>query len=62
MFKIKQKICRALFRKIAAEQELYLPVSSAGQVNFAAWEEEAEVSLETIKNCKIAQRCVFSAE
>ena len=59
MFKIKAENLPALFRKIAAEQELYLPVSSAGQVNFAAWEEEAEVSLETLKTVKSPKDAFF---
>lgn len=52
MFKIKAENLPALFRTIAAEQELYLPVKAGGQVNFAAWSEEAEVSLETLKTVK----------
>ena len=47
MYKIAVENLPALFRKIAADQELYLPVKVSEQVNFKAWSEDAEVSLET---------------
>ena len=59
MFKIKAANLPALFRTIAAEQELYLPVKAGGQVNFAAWSEEAEVSLETLKTVKSPKDAFF---
>ena len=43
MYKIKKEDLTALFRAIAAEQELYVPVKSAGKVNFGPWSEDAEV-------------------
>ena len=49
MYKIAVENLPALFRKIAADQELYLPVKVSEQVNFKAWSEDAEVSLETLK-------------
>lgn len=59
MFKIKAENLPALFRTIAAEQELYLPVKAGGQVNFAAWSEEAEVSLETLKTVRSPKDAFF---
>lgn len=59
MFKIKAENLPALFRTIAAEQELYLPVKAGGQVNFAAWSEDAEVSLETLKTVKSPKDAFF---
>lgn len=59
MFRIKAENLPALFRTIAAEQELYLPVKAGGQVNFAAWSEEAEVSLETLKTVKSPKDAFF---
>lgn len=59
MFKIKAENLPALFRTIAAERELYLPVKAGGQVNFAAWSEEAEVSLETLKTVKSPKDAFF---
>ena len=59
MFKINAENLPALFRTIAAEQELYLPVKAGGQVNFAAWSEDAEVSLETLKTVKSPKDAFF---
>lgn len=59
MFKIKAENLPALFRTIAAERELYLPVKAGGQVNFAAWSEEAEASLETLKTVKSPKDAFF---
>ena len=59
MFKIKAENLPALFRTIAAEQELYLPVKAGGQVNFAAWSEDAEVFLETLKTVKSPKDAFF---
>ena len=42
MYKIAKENLTALFQKIASEQELYLPVKTAGQVNFGVWTEDAE--------------------
>ena len=49
MYKIAKEHLSELFQKIAESQELYLPVKNAGQTNFAAWTEEAEADLDTIK-------------
>ncbi len=59
MYKIAKNDLRALFRAIAGERELYLPVKTAGQVNFAAWEEDAEVSLDTLKTVKSPKDAFF---
>ena len=47
MYKIAKENLTALFQKIAAEQELYLPVKTADKVNFGVWTEDAEVDLDT---------------
>ena len=52
MYKIAKENLSALFRMIAASQELYLPVKVSGQVNFRAWSEDAEVDLDTLKTVK----------
>ena len=52
MYKIAKENLSALFQKIAGEQELYLPVNISGQVNFAAWTEDANVDLDTLKSVK----------
>ena len=59
MYKIAKENLTALFQKIAAEQELYLPVRNEGQVNFAAWTEEAEVDIDTLKTVKSPKDAFF---
>ena len=59
MYKIAKKDLSALFRMIAAQQELYLPVRSAGQVNYHVWSEEAEVDLYTLKSVKSPKDAFF---
>ena len=49
MYKIAKENLSALFRKIAASQELYLPVKVSDQVNFRVWSEDAQVDLDTLK-------------
>ena len=52
MYKIAAENLQALFQKIAADQDLYLPVKVSDQVNFKAWSEDAEVCLDTLKTVK----------
>ena len=59
MKRIAKENLPALFRKIAAQQELYLPVKTAGQVNFRAWREDAEVDLDTLKSVKSPKDVFF---
>ncbi len=59
MYKIAKENLSALFQLIADNQELYLPVKSAGQTNFAAWSKEAEVDLDTLKTVKSAKDAFF---
>ena len=59
MYKIARKDLSALFRMIVAQQELYLPVRSAGQVNYHVWSEEAEVDLDTLKSVKSPKDAFF---
>ncbi len=59
MYKIAKENLSALFRAIAGEQELYLPVKISGQTNYAAWTEEAEVDLDTLKTVKSAKDAFF---
>ncbi len=59
MYKIAKENLSALFRLITENQELYLPVKTAGQVNFAPWSEDAEVSLETLKTVKSPKDAFF---
>lgn len=59
MYKIARENLSALFRKIAEQQELYLPVRRAGQVNFGVWSEEAVVDLDTLKSVKSPRMSSF---
>ncbi len=59
MYKIAKENLSALFRRISETNELYLPVNSAGQTNFGAWSEAAEVDLTTLKTVKSAKDAFF---
>lgn len=59
MYKIAKNNLPALFQAIAKTQELFLPIKTAGQVNFAAWSEDAEVDLETLKSVKSPKDVFF---
>lgn len=59
MYKIAKENLSALFRMIAASQDLYLPVKVCGQVNFKAWSEDAEVDLDTLKTVKSPKDAFF---
>ena len=59
MYKIEKANLSALFQKIAETKELYLPVKTAGQANFAAWSEDAQVDLDTLKTVKSPKDVFF---
>ena len=59
MYKIRKENLTALFRAIAAEQELYVPVKTAGKVNFGPWSEDAEVDVTTLKSVKSPKDIFF---
>lgn len=59
MYKIAKENLSALFQSIAENQELYLPVEVSGQVNFKAWNQDANVSLETLKTVKSPKDAFF---
>lgn len=59
MYKIKKEDLTVLFRAIAAEQELYVPVKTAEKVNFGPWSEDAEVDIDTLKSVKSPKDIFF---
>ena len=59
MLKINKNDLAALFAKIAEKNELYLPVKAAGKTNFAAWDENAQVDLDTLKTVKSPKDAFF---
>ena len=59
MYQIAKEKLPELFRKITQTQELYLPVETCGQVNYAPWSEDAKVDLDTLKTVKSAKDAFF---
>ena len=59
MYKIAKENLSALFQLIADDKALYLPVNNGGQVNFAAWTEDAQVDLDTLKSVKSPKDAFF---
>ncbi len=59
MYKTAIEKLPALLRRIAEKGELYLPVRSGGAVNFAAWSEEAQVDLDTLKTVRSPKDAFF---
>ncbi|MDO4944482.1 MAG: 4Fe-4S dicluster domain-containing protein [Ruminococcus sp.] len=59
MLKMPKSNMTALFRLINENQELFVPVKKANQVNFGLWDDEAEVSLETLKTVKSPKDVFF---
>ena len=59
MLKIKKSNLTALFSRISEANSLYLPVKTASKTNFAAWEENADVDLDTLKTVKSPKDVFF---
>ena len=59
MLKIKKCDLAALFARISENNDLYLPVKTAGKTNFAAWDETADVDLDTLKTVKSPKDAFF---
>ena len=59
MYKIQKEKLNALYAAIASQNDLFLPVKTAGQVNFGLWTEEATVDIDTSKTVKSAKDIFF---
>ena len=59
MYKINKENLSALFSCIADANELYVPCNINGSVNFAAWDEEQLVDLDTLKTVKSPKDAFF---
>ena len=59
MYKISKDNLPALFRLVAEDRELYIPINNGGQVNFSAWNEEAVVDLDALKTVKSPKDAFF---
>ena len=59
MYKIAKENLSALFQKIAEKGELYMPIKTAGQVNFDLYTPDADVDLDTLKSVKSPKNVFF---
>ena len=59
MYKIQKEKLNALYGAIAGQNDLFLPVKTAGQVNFGLWTENADVAIDTLKTVKSAKDIFF---
>ena len=59
MYKIQKSELPKLYAAIAAKNDLFLPVKSAGKTNYALWNETAQVDIETLKTVKSPKDAFF---
>ena len=59
MLKIAKERLNDLYVKINESKTLFIPIKSAGEVNYAVWGEGKEVSLETLKTVKSPKNAFF---
>ena len=59
MLKIKTKELPSLYARIAEKSDLFLPVKNAGKTNFALWQENACVDIDTLKTVKSPKDVFF---
>ena len=59
MLKINRNDLPLLFSRIAQTKKLYLPVKTAGKTNFAAWNADVQVDLDTLKTVKSPKDAFF---
>ena len=59
MLRIKKCELPKLYAAIAAKNDLFLPVKSAGKTNFAQWTETAEVDIDTLKTVRSPKDAFF---
>ena len=59
MLKIKKCDLTTLYARLAGNGDLYIPVCNAGKTNFALWETNSQVDLETLKTVKSPKDVFF---
>ena len=59
MLRIKKCELPKLYAAIAAKNDLFLPVKSAGKTNFAQWTETADVDIDTLKTVRSPKDAFF---
>ena len=59
MFRIKKCDLHSLYQRMAEKNDLFLPVKTAGKTNFALWNAESEVDIDTLKTVKSPKDAFF---
>ena len=59
MLKINKCDLTALYARLAGNGDLYLPVRAAGKTNFALWQADSQVDLDTLKSVKSPKDAFF---
>ena len=59
MYRIQKNNLNALYAAIADTKDLFLPVKSAGKTNFALWNGDAQVDIDTLKTVKSPKDAFF---
>ena len=59
MYQFQKANFNALYAAIAGENDLFLPVKTAGQTNFGLWTENADADIQTLKTVKSAKDIFF---
>ena len=59
MLRIKKCELPKLYAAIAAKNDLFLPVKSAGKTNFAQWTEDVQVDIDTLKTVRSPKDAFF---
>ncbi len=59
MYQIQKQNLNALYAAIASQNDLFLPVKTAGQTNFGLWTENSDADIDTLKTVKSAKDIFF---
>ena len=59
MYRVPRSDLSALYRAIAAKNDLFLPVKTAGKTNFVLWSEVIQADLDTLKTVKSPKDLFF---
>ena len=59
MYRILKSDLPQLYARIAEKNDLFLPVKKAGKTNFALWNEQAQVDIDTLKTVKSPKDAFF---
>lgn len=59
MYRILKSDLSGLYGRIAEKNDLFLPVKTAGKTNFALWNDQSQVDLDTLKTVKSPKDAFF---